>query len=273
MKLRSIAADFMPPFLLRQLRSIRYRPSAHPLGIKFGSCDSNARAYMQYRLYDRFLPVLSRHLPNGWLIDVGANVGDTAVGIARESTHPILCIDASDECYGLLLTNTANLNVRAVKALVGTGRYAKIARPLDCLLEENHIHEPTLIKTDTDGYDADVILSGWHAINAAKPILFWENDFHNEQQANDLEKVYQQLSSIDYQHLWVFDNFGNLMLRDCGYGVLHDLNSYVASQHDHQCTRTIYYTDILAATDQHLHIVRKAICDYDGIIRHQTQVT
>jgi hypothetical protein len=268
MTFRSIVADLLPPLLVRHLRSIKHRCVEHPLGIKFASRDAVARTYVQYRLYDRFLPVLCRHLPDGWLVDVGAHVGDTAVGIARQSAHPILCIDADDEFYSLLLRNTANLNVRAVKALVGTGRYAESARPLDSLLEQIPVHKIVLIKTDTDGHDGDVLLSARRALNAAKPVLFWENQFCNERQESDLGAIYQELCAIGYHHLWIFDNFGNLMLKDCDYDALRDLNSYVASQDKHQCTRTIYYTDVLATTDQHFQTVRNAICDYeDNLIR------
>jgi hypothetical protein len=267
MTLRSTIADLVPPLLARRVAPIFRRRIEHPLGLKFGSCDAIARAYVQYRLYDRFLPVLCRHLPDGWVVDVGANVGDTAVGIAQGSARPILCIDGDEESYSLLRKNTANLNVRTVRALVGTGRYAQSARPLDRLVEAIPVRDIVLIKTDTDGHDGDVLTSAMLTINAAKPVLFWENEFHNEQEEADLETIYKELSAIGYRHLWVFDNFGNLMLSECDYNTLRDLSAYVASQDKHQCTRTIYYTDVLAATGQSLQCVRSAICEYRAMIR------
>src|SRR5262249_62161999 len=96
---------------------------AHPLGIEFGARNANAKAYVEHRLYDRFLPVLCRHLPMGWLVDVGANVGATAVGIARECANPILCVEMDDEFCALLRRNTARVNVRVGQELGGSRHY------------------------------------------------------------------------------------------------------------------------------------------------------
>src|SRR5262245_28585822 len=87
--LRSFILDFMPPIIVRGLRRFRRGVrTPHPLGIELGPADNIARYYVEYRLYNRFLPMLCRHLPKGWIVDVGANVGDTAVGIARECSNP-----------------------------------------------------------------------------------------------------------------------------------------------------------------------------------------
>src|SRR5271156_3496303 len=124
---RSFTLDSVTPIFARVLRQFGFKEgyarTAHPLGIELGPDDTIARYYVGHRLYDRFLPVLCRHLPNGWIVDVGANVGDTAVGIARETSNPILSVEASAEFYALLERNTAGLRVRCVHALVGTGRY------------------------------------------------------------------------------------------------------------------------------------------------------
>jgi FkbM family methyltransferase len=242
----------------------------------------------KYRLYDRFLPILCRqfdHLDH-WIIDVGANVGDTAVAVAQSCRNPILCIEGDDDFFELLQHNIDNLfvkrerAVRCVKAIVGSGRFSgslkndgttahlaqsqegsQRATALDELLSD--VGAPAamiaLIKVDTDGYDADVILSARNILTASSPVIFWENYFSTTEQMRDLEVLYRSLYDTGYRYFWVFDNYGNLMLRECGLNNIADLNEYVASQKFHDCTRTIGYTDILAAPDDKLARVREAV--------------
>jgi FkbM family methyltransferase len=290
---RSFILDFAPPIFVRALRRFRAKdrspainqPPAinHPLGIELGPDRQLAKHYVGHRLYDRFLPVLCRHLPEGWIVDVGANVGDTAVAIARKCPNPILSVEASSDFFPLLERNTAGLPVRCVRAMAGTGRHggqlvrlgpsASLSRsdtessgaePLDGLLNKAGIpaHQIVLIKTDTDGYDADVMLSAENAIRASEPILFWENQFVDDVQEQDLHAFYNVIAALGYRHIWIFDNFGNLMLTECGYAALRDLNRYIISQERNACTRTAYYTDVLAATDRHLDRARQAVSDY-----------
>jgi FkbM family methyltransferase len=153
-----------------------------------------------YPLYDRFLPVLCRYLDSdGWIIDVGANVGDTAVAIAQVCNNPILAIEG-DETFAKFLNQNVTLlaegRVRTVIALVGTDavrggllrthstasrdphRNGPSSTPLDDILRTSDIgrNVVTLLKVDTDGYDGDVIVSGLDTIKASEPILFWENE-------------------------------------------------------------------------------------------------
>ena len=64
-------------------------------------------------------------------------------------------------------------------------------------------------------------------------MLFWENQFHDDVEEQDLHAFYDAIASLGYRHIWVFDNFGNLMLAECSYAALHDLNRYIISQERH----------------------------------------
>jgi FkbM family methyltransferase len=242
----------------------------------------------QHRLYDRFLPILCKQLDDidHWIIDIGANVGDTAIAIGQACRNPMLCIEGYDEYFNLMKINIDNSFAKreravvCIKAIVGTGRFSgslkgdgtsaglvqgqaldRRAATLDKLAREAGV--PTmaiaLIKVDTDGYDGDVILSAPDILAASRPIIFWENYFSTREQMQDLEAFYHRLQDVSYHHFWVFDNFGNIMLRECSLSNIIDLNDYVASQEFHNCTRTIHYTDILAAPDERLSSVREAI--------------
>lgn len=242
----------------------------------------------RYRLYDRFLPILCKQFdhPDHWIVDVGANVGDTAVAVAQACRNPILCVEGDDDFFRLLEHNIGKLfdrrerPVPCIKALVGSGRFlgclkndgttaglaqtqagARPAVALDDLLST--VGAPTtaiaLIKVDTDGYDGDVILSARNILAASRPAIFWENYFSTTEQMRDLETLYKNLYDTGYRYFWVFDNYGNLMLRECSLNNIVDLNEYVASQQFHGCTRSIYYTDVLATSDDKLARVRAAI--------------
>ncbi|HET6379243.1 MAG TPA: FkbM family methyltransferase [Methylocella sp.] len=262
-----------------------YRIGRHTILLPSGHLLPGYQA--QHRLYDRFLPILCKELddPERWIIDVGANAGDTAAAAAQACRNPLLCVEGDSQFFDLLQKNISILAreshvVRCVQAIAGTGRYAGAlesdgttahlakakgaelrAASLDDILRAADVPAAAiaLLKVDTDGYDADVIFSAEDILAASKPVLFWENYFAAPAQRQDLEALYQSLAGKGYEHFWVFDNFGNLMLRECSARDLISLNGYVASQQFHGCTRTIYYTDILAAPPHQLAQARKAV--------------
>ena len=82
----------------------------------------------QHPLYDRFLPTLASHLPEGsWAIDVGANCGDTliAMGQAHAGLN-FLCVEPDMGFQAYLTQNARSLRranpkqkIELVRALVG----------------------------------------------------------------------------------------------------------------------------------------------------------
>jgi len=93
-------------------------------------------------------------------------------------------------------------------------------------------------------------------------MLFWENQFFDDVEEQDLHAFYDTIAALGYRHIWMLDNFGNLMLAECSYAALRDLNRYIISQERYACTRTTYYTDVLATTDRHLERARQAVSEY-----------
>lgn len=82
-----------------------------------------------YSNYDRFLPHLARYLPGGsFVVDVGANCGDTFAGMFNE--NPLLnfvCVEADNVFFDYLERNVKSIlsaagkksEVRLVKSLAG----------------------------------------------------------------------------------------------------------------------------------------------------------
>lgn len=250
-----------------------------------------ANIQKKYRLYDRFLPVLAKNLSSDKIIiDVGANIGDTVIALLPYCTNPIICIEPSDVFYSYLQNNLALLSekdskrVKTVKKLVGTGilkgeliqigpgtatvkdnnTSANSAHTaLDRIIEQKS--DVVLIKVDTDGYDFDVLQSCSQICTESEPILFWENEISEDFQIIGFENLYGWLVNKGYKYVYVFDNFGNLMIEECDFKTLKNINSYIYSMLKKNCTRTIYYTDILAVTDKYHLLAQKAIEEYKNM--------
>ncbi len=239
-----------------------------------------------YKLYNRFLPILSKCLTSDeTIIDIGANVGDTAISMMNETTAKIICIEPSDIYFSYLEKNIRNLpalqqeQLSCIKAFVGTNVFSgKLKhsggtavveesingnvkyKSLDDLLKTSSTI--SLIKVDIDGFDYDALLSAKESIRKLKPILFWENQIDNKTQFEGYEKLYNFLEKNDYKYLYIFDNFGNLMFENADYNALRNINSYVYSMKSFRCTRTIFYTDILAVSDKDNPRVNQVISEY-----------
>lgn len=241
-----------------------------------------------HKLYDRFLPVLAKHInSNKIIIDVGANIGDTAIVLVQNCVNPIICVEPSDIYFPYLegnlnrISNEEFSRIKTIKKFIGTGSIVgklkhtkggtaslEVSKSsdlnthvsLDHLIED--ISNVILLKVDTDGFDYDVINSAERILSNSQPILFWENEITEDFQYEGFCQLYSLLESKGYTHIFIFDNFGNLITEECNFETLKNINTYIYSMAKHNCTRTVYYTDILATTERNYSIVKKAIAEY-----------
>ena len=244
--------------------------------------------------YDRFLPQLARVLPQGSaVIDVGANCGDTLAAMASESPSiHYICIEADLGFFELLQANISSikeaspgLKADAICALVGAKldyavmegsggtkkasaaneeSHALKSESLDSIvlqaLGENEVI--SLLKTDTDGWDSDVITSALGVINSHLPLLFFECQHANVNELDGLRQVIDYLSNIGYDSWFVFDNYGDFLLEANDPEVLKSLLAYVDRQNSGLATRTFYYVDVLAATPEQRALACSAVDAY-----------
>lgn len=248
------------------------------------------RFQAEHRLYDRFLPVLAECLDrDSTVVDVGANIGDTAIAMMQKCQNPFVCIEASDLFASYLIRNIQRLperergRLQVIQKFVGTGGISgelKLAEggtatlsvaadsaqvthvALDLLVKPGA--DIGVIKVDTDGFDFDVISSAEKTLGDSEPILFWENEVRERFQLEGFVRMMQVLRTKGYTHFWVFDNFGNLMLSETGIDEVCSLNEYVYSMNQSKSTRTIYYVDVLATTDRRLSVAKSAIQKYQN---------
>jgi len=240
----------------------------------------------QYPHYDRFLPRLARHVPAGTtIVDVGANVGDTLAAMAPAAPHAhFLCIEPDPTFYRYLETNAARvraalpgLGVTLRRLLVGkqleraaldSARGTAHARPdetgvasvtLDRIVAEAGVPPVSLIKSDVDGFDFDVVDSAWPLIAAHEPLLFFECQPLDAAQRAGFTSLLPRLEAAGYRHWAVLDNYGQLMLRTPSASAVDQLVGYAWQQGQGPATRTIYYVDVLAATDRHAAVMAAAL--------------
>lgn len=244
--------------------------------------------YSQYPLYDRFLPILSSCLsPSGVFVDVGANIGDTLAFSISNCKNNFVCVEASP-FFAIYFSQNVSLfpdimqkRVVLHSVLAGTGavngvlehksaRTASINTDkksseiptvsLDLLLEKEE--DVAIIKSDTDGFDWDVLASAFSICRKHEPILFWENEVNTEQQREGFYKAYDMLQSIGYSEFYVFDNFGTLLLEKASIESLYSLTNYIYSMAQNKAQRTFYYVDVLACTPKKKSTVEEAILKF-----------
>jgi FkbM family methyltransferase len=183
-------------------------------------------------LYDRQLPRLAREIekiaPGELFIDIGANIGDT-VALLRLAgcANPILAVEPSEKFHSFLRVNsTAYQNVELRKAFVGPAgarlaldEHRGTAATLQAAADTAPEGVPTLalgalmdrptalVKTDTDGFDARVLMSGIDLLKTARPVIWAEAEAKSPAAIEEWNRVIEALADT-YGHVIAFDNFG-----------------------------------------------------------------
>jgi FkbM family methyltransferase len=159
----------------------------------------------------------------GPVVDVGANVGDTAAIVRTHSDVPVLCVEGDDVFFPLLARNAEQLgDVELERAFVeapeaarvdrarGTARVVAGAGELPAktfatiLAEHPRFARPALLKLDTDGMDAPILLANLELLARLRPTLFFEYDPYLGARPD----VFARLVEIGYASALVYENTG-----------------------------------------------------------------
>ena len=119
-----------------------------------------------------------------------------------------------------------------------------------------------LIKTDTDGFDYDVLNSSISTIKKNKPLIFFEYQFENKYKIYSYLKTFKQLEKIGYCDWVIFDNYGTIILRTNQLKIIKQLTNYINLQNNLRGTRTIYYFDILTCVNKDSKFINKILKNY-----------
>lgn len=227
------------------------------------------------KMYDGILPFLADINTKKWIIDIGSNVGDTVAAMLKNTEAHFLCVEPSEYFFDIMQGNFAKWDskytnrITAVNCFISnvdTDAYSLIEKngtasvkvlknkegavktyTLDNLVNKIGIvnEDIGLIKIDTDGFDANCILSAERIINEAKPILYWENQIETEEQLNMYTDMINNLQNKGYKSFFLFDNYGNY-LSEFSEEQVYDMVMYLWRIHNGLSYRTFYYYDIIA---------------------------
>jgi FkbM family methyltransferase len=162
----------------------------------------------------------------GPVVDIGANVGDTAAVVRAHTEAPVLCVEGDEVFFGLLERNAGRLGdvelervfVSGLKPQTGgglerargtarivAGEGAIRSRPLaEVLAAHPRFAAPALIKLDTDGMDVPILLANLDLLARLRPVLFFEYDPHLGAEP----VVFERLREVGYERMHVYENTG-----------------------------------------------------------------
>jgi len=247
----------------------------------------------RHPFYDRFLPHFVKYLEDDSIvIDVGANVGDTLVGMVGSNENlQYICVEAADDFYNDLKKNAdalkgknGNLKISTVQQFVGmdiddvslTGKggtkHAVIdggslkSKSLAAILGEMDVSKDklSLLKTDVDGFDWDVIRSSYDLLGH-HPYIFFECQYDTPNQVDSYKSMFVDLLERGYSGFAFFDNYGQYICSVGDMGDINDLLDYIKRQNFSSSTRTIYYYDVLVFSEDGRKTVAEVIEDYNRI--------
>lgn len=167
----------------------------------------------------------------GPVIDVGANVGDSAAVVRTATEAAILCIEGDTYFFSILRWNAAQLrpppelehafvagrggSVPATlrreggtaQLVTGTGDDVPLRTLSEILADHPAFARPRLVKIDTDGFDVPIILAELELLARVRPVLFFEYDPSLGAQP----VVFERLREIGYRRAHVYVNTGKLV--------------------------------------------------------------
>lgn len=187
------------------------------------------------------------------MLDVGANVGDSALQVLDAADGKVLCVEADtfyldflhlnvddDERITVvesLLTVDESSTARTAVRAGGTTRFAEggdadgLPSVTPAALRRDHpdFTDLRLVKSDTDGYDVALVPGIAEAWSGSRPVLFFEYDPYLTRIAGlDPAGVWPRLRELGYDDLVLWDHAGTPL----GRATTADVGAHVARLDD-----------------------------------------
>jgi FkbM family methyltransferase len=272
-KVSRIILPTLPPivlaaarWLLKEIRTSR-AVSDTAVRLKYGEffleCDSSH--HLPHILAS--LPDFGRNLadivralevPEPYVIDVGANIGDTALLLARFAPGAkMLCIEGDPRFMSNLKSNTSQIGGVTIAQAVLSDRSAQVrgtfrenlgtahlvveeggdllnTQTLDDLLRDYpQFSRPHLIKVDTDGFDPAILRGSKEVLASSRPVVFYEWDPYSYRVAGENDVSHADfLMDLGYDWFLIFTNRGQLLLyvRRPGHKICESLAHFSRSR-------------------------------------------
>jgi FkbM family methyltransferase len=236
------------------------------------------------RLYDSFLPVLANRLPaRSTVIDVGANIGDSCKSMyISNSSLNFLCVEPDTKFFKYLKFNTRkipkqNLFLHKVLVTESSGAFKLVGKggtksmqvtdqssiktsTLDSLCSKTGFgSQISLIKSDVDGFDFDVLLSGRSVILENKPLVFAEFSFLDSNSLGKYLNLVNFLISSKYTCSYIFRNTGAF---ECSIDLnqLEDFFRQNVNSSNHFVG--VSYFDIMFSAENFIDVAKLAVDDF-----------
>lgn len=232
----------------------------------------------KFPLYDRYFYDFFRCLSDegrpASVIDIGANIGDTAHAILSVSTDAkLVCVEGAPHFLPFLHENTSRLEqVRVVPKFLtvgageemgfvadaGTGHLAPLEQSDAVELAWTTVSDVLAIaddffedgvriwKSDTDGYDLEIAALNWDAIVEACDGMWLEWDIFGSQGTPAIPPGLIAKVAESGLRVVIFDNFGQSMFNvgsEFTHVLLEQLSAYLDGS-ARAGVRRIYYCDV-----------------------------
>ena len=190
---------------------------------------------------------LSEKYPDKAIIDIGANIGDTAAIIATYSRANLILVEPSDYYYEILARNAKLFpnKVTLVKAMIsdgtnvggslhhwgGTAEFKGNDHSEADMTTKRLIdiadRDTCFVKTDTDGFDFGIILDSMTWLKDHKPGYLFEDWFGNGSDFAVANQVCTELMDMGYMYFIVWDDAGFHILSTTSFDTLVQLHHYL----------------------------------------------
>lgn len=248
----------------------------------------------QFKMYDRFVPFLGQMVQEKegkFVIDIGANVGDTLAAMLNHTSDIFLCIEPVSDFYNLLVQNIQSMQVidrvytmqafitdrmeefySAKVARQGTAHKERLndgnncavpSKTVDYIISEKGLDykKIDLLKIDTDGFDADCIISAKELLTKGSPLIYWENYIETYEQYVKYLEAYSFLNRSGYTSFYIFDNYGNYLCKG-NIDTVHSIADYMQRVSAGCIGNTFSYFDVLACKSKDIDLCEKSIAKY-----------
>ena len=200
------------------------------------------------------------------VVDVGANVGDTAAIVRAFVDSPVLCVEGDPAFARLLEANaraigdveverslvgaaSGSLNLRLATG-AGTGRVEPSEEPSELrslseiLRDHPRFAAAGLLKIDTDGYDAAVLAGSDEVLAGHHPVVHFEYDADLAARAGqDVDAALARLREHGYDRVLVHANEGDFVAAvEASDPALDDLLRYFSGRvRRRYCDLTLFH--------------------------------
>ena len=274
--------------LIKYLKIPKY-VKFHELEIKLPPDHLLSYFQKQYPLYNKFLPIISKYLSkNSIFIDVGANCGDTVFSnFEKNNDLYFYCFEADKEFFNYLKFNKQKIGrkykvnkIRLFNNFIGNeikkanieGKdgtkkvLEKTNKNLPLLKSKKLDHfflnekkNVSLLKSDVDGFDYDVLNSSIKIIKKNKPIIFFEC-YTNSKNLDNYLNLVTKLKKLGYNGFILFNNYGELKILTNNVNIVR---KKIKKQYLKEKNR--YFFDVLMYTQKNKKIIIKAINEFKKI--------